>query len=150
MTIFRSMFGHSRLSTRVWENPRQLQSHFGAFGPEIPKESKTSQKKSLPGPPVPGVQKVLKESKKSQKRVKKGPFWLVFDSFWTLLGLFDPWDQRARETLSGLVFDSFGISGPKGPRWLCSWRGFSFYHVSKSLVCPTFASLTRVVFLLQW
>ena len=66
----------TKLTILALRKPHQLQSQFGPFGPEIPKESKTSQKKSLPGPPVPGVLKVRRESKKDSKRV-------IFDSFLT-------------------------------------------------------------------
>ena len=81
--------------------PGQLQSHFGPFGPELPEESKKRVKKESPRALwSQGPEKVLKESEKSQKRVKNDPF----DSFLTLFGLFrdflDPWDRRARETLS--------------------------------------------------
>ena len=52
-------------------------SHLGSFGPEIPKESQTNQKRVSRALQSQGSKKskrVKKESKKSEKRVRKGHF----------------------------------------------------------------------------
>ena len=55
-----------------------------------------NESKRVPGPPVPGAQKVQKEPEKSQNESKR----VIFDSFRALFGLFGP---LGPETL----FDSF-------------------------------------------
>ena len=102
--------------------PASYRAISGLSGPKPQKSQKRVKKESPgPSPPVPEVQKVRKESKTSQKWVKR----VILTRFWLFLDFLDPWDRRVRETLFWLGFDSFGISGPKGPKWLCSWRGLS-------------------------
>ena len=100
---------------------------FRALRARNPKVVKNESKKSLPGPPVPGVPKSPKRVQKESEKRK----WTLFDSFLTLFGLFldflGPWDRRARETP---FFDSFfdlfwGFRARRVRKRLCSWWALS-------------------------
>ena len=101
----------------VLRKPPPATEPFRGLRARNPKRVKNESKKSLPGPPVPGAQKVRKESKTSQKGSKR----VIFDSFLTLFGLFGPLGPEGL----GDSFLTFFFPGPKAPKWLCSWWGLS-------------------------
>ena len=102
-------FATGPIGDLICEPSRELQESLGPSGPEIPKKSE----KSLPGPEAPGPQKVWKKSRKSPEQTFSRLFPDFSDFFKTLSRLFG----------AGRLFsDSFGISGPEGPRDSCSSR----------------------------
>ena len=84
----------------------------------MPKESR----KCLPGPPTPGPQEVSKKSRGQCEVSGESPesVWRVFLEFLGTFGDFlGSWGRRPGRHFR----DSFGISGPEGPRETSSVRG---------------------------
>ena len=110
--------GKNPLWKSLRKTPKGLHElHFTHLHTRSPKRVKNESKKSLPRPPVPGVQKVRKSHQKESKTSQKAtPFLTRFsDSFWHSL---DPWDRRAQgdSFLTRFwLFESHKLFGQKSP-----------------------------------
>ena len=116
-TVGKKAQRHTFSQSGVEAAPCELQSHFGLFGPEFPKESE----KSLPRPSGP----------KSFQNKSTADLWLNFELFsGSFFGL---WTSCSRKAL-GDSFSTFWVFGLKGPKWLCSLKGLSGIALNP---CPT-------------
>ena len=105
--------------------------HRGLPGPSGPEPQKSPKRvhKGVPGPPAPESPKVPKEcapeSEKNVKKVRSCVFGLFSDSGAYSLGTVGLPGPEAPGHPFGLVSDSFGVAGPKGPGALCARPGGS-------------------------